>query len=1027
MSTTLGIGVKATADFSDVERGAERTASRIAKQLGGSPTSPASQGMVQGLLGGRGSKPQDVDRALDGVRKAIERTAQAGKRLRDIRFPTGQFADAEKQIRAIERRIALVHMSPWGKDLKKRLYKEGADLGRPLGWDWAKLYGGNAAAGEAARQRFFAGATPQAGGTTPAQASNLARLIAGAMERAIGGSGMRHGADTGEATATGGAPAGGALAGLLKMVPRLAGAAGSIVGGGIALYALKAYAEHLRTLEDTDAIYKSSGYEAGFEGLQGRLRDLGNELQLTASEATRLARTFISTSGAVDTHAATGRAWVAGKFGRGYGMDPGASSGLFARAGLVGYGTDKRSQREFALLLAQTIGASNMFARSEQVMGDLVGQVETIATQQGRTPGSGEIAQLGRMFEVLYQNPAMRGGGANMVMESLQRAGSGGGLSQDMLSWQAFGAAVGYNPAKVIALQQAAPFTSPADLFGKGYSAKTRAELVHEAAKRGAALMPGEDEAERMAYYQHVVSGTTMAGGKAMYRLMEDLRGGGGSFSDFLPWMENQTGRTFDKVDPSSYAALSQLYRIREDHGEAAVRKRRSMAGAYLEGGNVPADLQAKLQAAGKNDAALAAILPRVVAATSAMGTLADQDRTVKAKLTNELAKLGDEVHAVTLKFNELKLSLARGLTSTVDATEKHFNAAAPGIRRGAAAVAASVIPSAGASEIRRAPPRLANAIPSAPQALQDAMADEDPRRYRGVDPRLQAIIEKTRAQFPLKSRITSGLRPGDKGRHGSGRAMDIQLFGADGKPLPNYQSGAAFRAYELFAQQAYLNAKAMYPELADGQGDDFNWGAGFGDDGKGGLKYGSNDLMHFALDANNKFRAHGGKGPLGGLTGKYRGWYDRGDPMGGSRAYSPREHATDMARLGTSRAPAGLTKDELEAQGPKPSGDTDYYRLREQMFKAFPPESFPPTSQALPPRMPWELDKAIAEARKPVEAKWQGQVAMDVTFRDSRGNVVQRRQALAVSEPRIAGSGGSSADAGRLAWSDTVTLPAFA
>ena len=80
------------------------------------------------------------------------------------------------------------------------------------------------------------------------------------------------------------------------------------------------------------------------------------------------------------------------------------------------------------------------------------------------------------------------------------------------------------------------------------------------------------------------------------------------------------------------------------------------------------------------------------------------------------------------------------------------------------------------------------------------------------------------------------------------------------------------------------------------------------------------------------------------------------------------------------------------------------------------------------PPKMPPDLDRAINTGTTPdsINARWQGQVSMDLTFRDARGNVVQRRNAMTVSEPRIAGSGGNGPGLDRFSWNDSVTMPSY-
>lgn len=165
----------------------------------------------------------------------------------------------------------------------------------------------------------------------------------------------------------------------------------------------------------------------------------------------------------------------------------------------------------------------------------------------------------------------------------------------------------------------------------------------------------------------------------------------------------------------------------------------------------------------------------------------------------------------------------------------------------------------------------------------------------RGVDPQLTQLMETTLKDFPLRGRIMSGREGRGSGDHAAGRAMDLTLYDQNGVPLPNYQDGTAFRAYELFAQTMKRNAEKMFPNLADGKGQDIQWGGLFGDNGRGGYKYGSNDSMDFRLARGERFRA----GSIdSGLNAGYRGWYDRNDVLGGSKPYDPVTYAADMEKL---------------------------------------------------------------------------------------------------------------------------------
>ena len=204
------------------------------------------------------------------------------------------------------------------------------------------------------------------------------------------------------------------------------------------------------------------------------------------------------------------------------------------------------------------------------------------------------------------------------------------------------------------------------------------------------------------------------------------------------------------------------------------------------------------------------------------------------------------------------------------------------------------------------------NADGDAIKAMRDTM--------RGVDPRLQDIVTNGLKDFPLRSKIMSTGAGRRGGNHGRGNAIDFTLFDQNGKALPNYGTGAGqnFRAYELANQKMMKYTQENYPKLADGKGKDFFWGGLFGDyngrgkkggymksqDGKRGLqlKYGSNDTMHSAFDSANKARAGS---IMGGLQGKYKGVYDSGDLLGGSKPYGDgTAYKKDMEALKEYRLP---------------------------------------------------------------------------------------------------------------------------
>jgi hypothetical protein len=129
-----------------------------------------------------------------------------------------------------------------------------------------------------------------------------------------------------------------------------------------------------------------------------------------------------------------------------------------------------------------------------------------------------------------------------------------------------------------------------------------------------------------------------------------------------------------------------------------------------------------------------------------------------------------------------------------------------------------------------------------------------------GVDPRLADVIREATKDLPpgWRAEAISGRRPGDPRYHGQGKAIDVQLYDAEGRALRNYQDARTFRAYEKFAQGVRLVQQRMYPDMP------LRWGGYFS--GPAG-RYGALDTMHFDTGGT----AMGGGSWEGGLTSAQR------------------------------------------------------------------------------------------------------------------------------------------------------------
>jgi hypothetical protein len=252
----------------------------------------------------------------------------------------------------------------------------------------------------------------------------------------------------------------------------------------------------------------------------------------------------------------------------------------------------------------------------------------------------------------------------------------------------------------------------------------------------------------------------------------------------------------------------------------------------------------------------------------------------------------------------------------------------------------------------RPAPPRPIppGNIPNVPQA-------------KNVDPRLFSILNAAGQNLPQgwswNVTPSGGFRPGDPRFHGKGMAVDVQLVDDQGKPLPNYQNAAAFRAYEQFAQAARKAQLDLHPELSS----QLRWGGYFS--GPVG-KYGAKDLMHFDL-GGDRIPMGGGSWDTGlhererrylpGAKSVGMGNYakggraDRQQKAGGGISYSGDFSTPDYYQVYNALPGAGMAGQILQKMFPNPTttGAYDAYMKQLSTNTAVPPTpntTYAPASQ---------------------------------------------------------------------------------
>lgn len=1004
----VGIGVKATADFSQAKRDTQEFAEFARKTMAsaGDAQSAGRPSVMQRMLGqGGGREIEDATRDMKALRDALDKTGQAGAKLRNVKLDTSQFSEAARELLNLQHNMDRLSRTAWGRDLRRRVRLSGQDIDRPFSWDFSRMGYRNAREAEIARRHAFGRLSGSA--------------VSGHGAGFAGGIGVQALQGAGQWTLARARQAGGtvaALAGVSSIV-------GALVTG---------YREHLRTIESVDGAYKGLAAAKTFGDLRNEVKALGVELQMSTSEAAALAASFIRASGATDSFA-VGRAQAAGQFGRGFGLNPTQTAGHFAQAELAGYGTTPRAQREFAGLLAHTIASSNMFARSEQVLGDLVGHIGEIAQREGRTVGETELGKFSALLGEMYlRNPAMKAGGAKTIMEGLKALGTGGGLIQDDFAWRALGPSVDHDYIKLERFKDASPFSSAKDI-GVGDDTRTKFEHTWRRAREmaGWGLGSGANVHQKTAWILKQQTGMNMGAGEALSKIMEGFDATGDSFGEFTKWVEKTTGKDLEEVEPGAWRNLAEIYKERglriglngETPGPLGVRER-ALVEEYVAGDSISdTDRKALKEALAANDEAkIREMFPAIVARTSYVGTEADATREASAKLMDDLESLGRHVNTVVVGIKRFA-----GSVGDVDAMFKMLGGESDDLRDSFFDLR-SVID--GILLVSGAMPWPMNIIGDSYEFSRDLI------KFLGP-----AKSSPSGAAGKALGLPSGGLSKGQREIRDKIVAEMYRQGGSD--------EDAAV-ALGLAFHESKLGASMWGPKIKNPRS------AHYGDRAYGPFQYMSKTARgwdRYDVDENIRhgvadlLRHKKSKGGYAGALAAHHAGPGAVNPDGTIRG-NPRDANQSTRRFVDEvlkHAPRFLPdiqagrKKRLEAREVEPIPITPP-KTNEKAWQSSllpPPRTQPsmfassfdlasPEAYDEGPKLPQLHDRAIRAmgAQDPINARWQGQVALDFVFRDARGNVIKKQHGITVSEPRIAGSAGSYSNSNRFSWNDTVVLP---
>lgn len=364
----------------------------------------------------------------------------------------------------------------------------------------------------------------------------------------------------------GGAPEeGGGRSGLLALGGRLLGplaaalTVAKVVGKSINYAGGGEHSAETQAIETDELMRSLGGTSESFEEFRKKIREVGDDIGLTSSEAISLAKEFSHLTGLANVDVIRKQTGEAATFGRAFGMDPAASVQQFGRSQfLLGAKSD---QREFARLIAESIAASGMWSKGDEVMASIGRFVESSARNMTAAPNIEAFAELSSKLNASGL-PSMRGEAGEQL---LSQADAGIRGQQNPYALAMFERAL--NPDRKLdvfqmkMLREGGAFASPMQLFGSG-SGETNIERL-SAQLKGEAKNP---------YERAVAAGETFGIPSLKALDLEKLIEQEGGFGGIRKLLE-PVGLNIAKVPMESLPGLGQLSR-ESDAGLLAFRDR---------------------------------------------------------------------------------------------------------------------------------------------------------------------------------------------------------------------------------------------------------------------------------------------------------------------------------------------------------------------------------------------------------------------------------------------------------------------
>jgi len=689
---TGGIRIPISADLSGVKKEVDDLGKDLKDALGQGLDSKGLDKLVDGL----GDAAKNAKKLEDSLGAAGGKAgAGMGKAAADAKKLNDELAKAQRLQAALAKNgynMSAAQAGEFGKDysfwrdnnaspaMRKKL--QGVSMESLLGGGWRSL-GNN----EVAARRQFNDMMRQLGlhapGGAPAPAQqNFGRFMADMMRRAGGGVGgaIMAGSGVGGSIAQGAlGSASGAAGGLLSLggISRLAGGLGVAGLAYAAVRGIQATRAKIGTAEEegvgySDMLRQMGATSSTFDQLREAVRGASKNLDLSFGDGSKLAATYLHTSGAdgLSSRQFTSELRGAGGFARMLGLDPEAGAGFFGVMRNTKVSSGDADNRRIAMMLGEAIARAGVFSKADEVL-SAVSTYTKIATSAALSPANtgGYVGAMGNLLNMRQAglDPAGAAGMLSTIDASFRH--TGGEAQRNFLLGALQRAMPGMTSVDMGFMQDAGMFGTAAQVFGKGSAAYEAADGATQERYRKLAAQGGSRTFFDLAMGQMGgMSGDmqrkNMMGlfglsdsQAAMLQQVTSLHGG--SLSDTMMGV----ARKYD-IDPSKLNGTSLRNVLDIEYGDPS--QLRSKAAWFKAQGMSDGDrqmLDGALAKPGENNEDLKTVLMRLAPQYGMEMTDGDVSRKNMASLENLATDVATKLIPMTNSIREAVAAVANALT----------------------------------------------------------------------------------------------------------------------------------------------------------------------------------------------------------------------------------------------------------------------------------------------------------------------------------------------------------------------------